>query len=93
MSRSLRHSRRKFITLGSAAALGIAVPHFVPSRASGNAAQPGANDRVNVGVIGTGGRGAFLAGRMPATGRVVALCDCYEKQMELALKNNGSPKS
>ena len=29
---------------------------------------------------------------MPAAGRVVALCDCYEKQMELALKNNGSPK-
>lgn len=85
------YSRRRFLELGSAASIGVAIPYFIPSRVLGNAARPGANDRVNIGVVGSGGRGAFLAAHMPAAGRVVALCDCYEKQMEAALKNCGNP--
>lgn len=92
MRRMRRYSRRQFIELGSAVTCGLASASFVPSSALGTTSRPGANDRVDVGVIGAGGRGAFLAGHMPAAGRVVALCDCYEEQMEVALKNHGSPR-
>lgn len=45
---------------------------------------PGANERVNVGVIGCGGRGRLLAGlaRKVEGVEVVAVCDVYEPQME-----------
>jgi predicted dehydrogenase len=47
---------------------------------------PGANDRVHIGVIGTGIRGKHLIGDMPADGRVVALCDCFLPRVREALK-------
>ena len=36
----------------------------------------GANERLRVGVIGTGVRGKYLIANMPEAARVVALCDC-----------------
>ncbi|WP_180806860.1 Gfo/Idh/MocA family protein [Bacillus paralicheniformis] len=41
-----------------------------------------------MGVIGCGGRGSFLAEHMPAEGRVVALCDCYDAQVEAAQRKS-----
>lgn len=60
-------SRRRF--LGTAAAGSFAFT-FVPSTAFG------ANDRINVGCIGVGGKGATdMNGAASAGGQVVALCD------------------
>jgi predicted dehydrogenase len=49
----------------------------------------GANDRINVGVIGTGGRGSYVAGQFHNYGQknnaceIVAVCDVYEKRKRL----------
>ncbi len=40
----------------------------------------GAGEVVNVGVIGTGNRARQLMSQLPATARVVAICDCYEQR-------------
>ena len=47
----------------------------------------GANDRINVGVIGTGGRGSYVAsefmkaGKAEANCQIVAVCDVYQKRV------------
>ncbi len=90
MNATNRYSRRRFVGHSVAAAVGVAAPCLVPSRILARHGRPGANDHVTVGVIGCGGRGAFLAGHMPAEGRVVAICDCYTQQMEAALRKNAN---
>jgi hypothetical protein len=56
----------------------------------------GANSRINVGVIGVGGRGAWLLklvhDRMVATGdvQIVAVCDVYQKRLNEAVQAAGS---
>ncbi|HYI97066.1 MAG TPA: Gfo/Idh/MocA family oxidoreductase, partial [Bryobacteraceae bacterium] len=46
----------------------------------------GANDKINVGVIGVGGRGAYVANQFHKVGekdsscRIAAVCDVYEKR-------------
>jgi predicted dehydrogenase len=73
-------SRRSF--LGSAAATG-ALATALPG------AQPrGANERINIGLIGTGGRCRHLMqalAKVPNT-RMTALCDVYEPHMDQARK-------
>ncbi|MBM4071422.1 MAG: Gfo/Idh/MocA family oxidoreductase [Planctomycetes bacterium] len=76
-------SRRTFLG-ASAAAGGAALALPAASAAQVN----GANERINVGLIGTGGRCRHL---MPALARVpnvriTALCDVYEPNMDLARK-------
>jgi predicted dehydrogenase len=81
--------RRNFIKTASAvsAALGTA------SRALGarpNAGRViGANDRINVGVIGAGGRGFYVAREFVRAGekenaQILAVCDVYEKRKRKA---------
>src|ERR1019366_10237484 len=47
---------------------------------------PGANDRINVGVIGYGGRGEYVAAQFARYGQqnnacqIVAVCDVWEKR-------------
>ena len=47
----------------------------------------GANDRINVGVIGTGGRGTYVAREFMTAGKgegncqIVAVCDVYQKRV------------
>ncbi len=76
-------SRRKFLATSAvtvAATTAIALPA---------SAQPvGANERINIGLIGTGGRcRALMAAlaKVPNT-RMMALCDVYEPHLELAQK-------
>jgi predicted dehydrogenase len=62
-----RSSRREFLKASSALAIGAT---FVPGSAFG------ANDRINVGCIGIGGKGrSDVAGAAGAGGTIVALCD------------------
>ena len=49
----------------------------------------GANDRINIGLIGAGGRGSYVAGVFQRLGektncQVMAVCDVYEKRKKLA---------
>lgn len=49
----------------------------------------GANERLNVGVIGTGVRGKYLIGNLPDSVRVTAVCDCAEFRMAETLRPTG----
>ncbi len=76
-------NRRHFLmstgALGAAKALSAATP--APGRVLG------ANDRINVGVIGTGGRGYYVAGQFDKAGKagsnaqIIAVCDTYQKRV------------
>jgi len=68
--------RRDVLRTGAAA---LATPYLIPSRVLAAPGRPGANDRVNVAIIGLGGRARAVAGtclRVPEM-RIVAVCDCY----------------
>src|SRR5688572_12080386 len=47
----------------------------------------GANDRINIGVIGVGGRGSYLAAEFAGIGvrnngcQIVAVCDVWQKRV------------
>src|ERR1019366_6411663 len=88
-------NRRDFMvkTAAVAGAFGAAKELFAkPARAAATGRVIGANDRINVGVIGVGGRGAYLAGQYAAIGertsacKVVAVADVYEKRKRLAVE-------
>jgi predicted dehydrogenase len=55
---------------------------FVPKQVLGDAHWSGANERIDIGVIGAGIRGRNLIGDMPSDGRVVAVCDCHERRID-----------
>ena len=84
--------RRDFLRQAGAvgAALGAAGSAFgrSSSRASGRVI--GANDRINVGVIGVGGRGYYVGGQFAKAGtekgncQVVAVADPYQKRVNRA---------
>jgi predicted dehydrogenase len=75
-------SRRNFLAASATAATTSALT--LPA-----SAQPiGANERINIGLIGTGGRCRHLMpalAKVPNT-RMMALCDVYEPNLELAQK-------
>ncbi len=77
------HDRRDFLkTAGTAGtALGLATT-IIPSRAFG------ANDKINVGVIGVGGRGTYVGRAFGDVGKekdaqVIAVCDVYQKRINM----------
>jgi predicted dehydrogenase len=72
-----RSSRREILRRSFVAA----APFIIPSVVFGDENAPGANERIDIGVIGAGIRGKQLIGDMPAGGQVVAVCDCYEPRI------------
>src|SRR5438105_8513543 len=75
-------SRRNF--LQTTATIGAASALTLPASAQAQ----GANERLNIGLIGTGGRCRHLMGalaKVPNT-RMAALCDVYEPTLDLARK-------
>lgn len=71
MHSAKRPSRRQFLgTSAALAATALAGPLVSARRALG------ANDRINVGAIGVGGRAALLLQQLPEAGQIVALSDC-----------------
>lgn len=82
MSRQQPKSRRGFLKQFTAAASVAAFPTIIPAHVLGREGNVSANERVHIGMIGTGGRGSHLAHNMPPTGRVVAISDCVVKHME-----------
>lgn len=84
-------NRRDFLKTASSvgAGLGIGGSAFArPSKmASGRVL--GANDKINIGVIGVGGRGFYVAREFERAGQkensqIVAVCDVYEKRKKKA---------
>ena len=91
-------NRRDFIRTagGAGLALGMAgsamAARGAKSTSSGRVI--GANDRINVGVVGVGGRGEYVARAFQHFGdthdkccQIVAVCDVYEKRKRLAAEH------
>jgi predicted dehydrogenase len=80
-----RFTRRDFLKQSAVAAAAMGMYAMAPSSALG------ANERINIGVIGCGGRGTGLLGDLVRRSRdrsanikVVAVCDIYEPRKERA---------
>ncbi len=83
--RARRCSRRRFFRRGAGLAAGAwAAPMLMGPGVLAAPDAPGANDRVTVGFIGTGGRGQQLMRQLPADARIAALCDCFVTRSEEA---------
>ena len=86
MAQPTPFSRRKFLAGTAAAAIGISAPLIVPSSALAKPGRPGANERVVIGFIGTGGRARQLMDFVPSGGQIVAICDCHVPRMTETLQ-------
>jgi predicted dehydrogenase len=83
--------RRDFLKTASGVglSLGLARSALAARGARTSSRVLGANDRINIGVIGTGGRGSYVAGQFHNYGQknnaceIVAVCDVYEKRKRL----------
>jgi predicted dehydrogenase len=85
MSNQKHVSRRQFLTRTSLAAVaGAAFPMIIPRHVLGAPGRPGANDRIQVGIIGVGGRGNLLIDQLPKPGQIVAAADCCLSRCEEA---------
>jgi len=89
-------NRRDFMTRATqvGAALGLAGKALAAARpAAGRVI--GANDRINIGVVGVGGRGAYLAREFAGIGertggcRIAAVCDVYQKRVTANKEKHG----
>ncbi len=80
MASSRRLSRRRFIERAATLAGGVALPWAIPANVLAAPNRPGANERLVIGFIGTGGRARQLMDHVPAGGRIVAICDCYRQR-------------
>lgn len=77
--------RRNFLM--TASAIGASAKSFAASKAASSGRVIGANDRINVAVIGTGGRGFYVArefqnvGKGTHNARIAMVCDVYQKRV------------
>lgn len=74
-------NRRQVLQAAGAA---FAVPYLIPSHVLGGEGKPGANEKVQVGIIGLGGRAGDIAKTcfgVPQI-QIVAICDCFKPSIE-----------
>jgi predicted dehydrogenase len=91
MNRSRKSPRRDFLKRTAVLTAGaVAAPSLVPSTALAAGDRPGANDRVVIGFVGTGGRARQLMDHVPAGGQIVAVSDCYRQRFIETLKQKGT---
>jgi predicted dehydrogenase len=80
-------SRRQFVVRAAkVAATGLVAPYYVPCEVLAAPGRAGANDRIGVGYIGVGHRGAQLM-NLPADARIVAVCDVNQTRCEEVAKS------
>ncbi len=87
--------RRSFLRRSAAAAAGIALPTLIPARVLAGRGEVGANERVNVGIIGLGGRARDIVkacDQVPGI-RLVGICDCYQPRIEKFQEKCGQGKN
>jgi len=84
----MRHPTRRSFLKRTARALGagIAAPLIARTGVIGFAGEPGANDRITIGFIGSGGRGRTLMSQTPKPGEIVAVCDVDLSRCHLAVQ-------
>ena len=89
---SQRKLTRRDLLKGGAAAL--ALPYFIRSGVLAQGGQPGANDRVDIGIIGLGGRARQMAATCALTPevRIVAVSDVLEPRIGAFIKDMGEGK-
>ncbi len=92
--------RRGFLKSAGAAAgltLGMAGSAFAARGGKSTGRVIGANDRIQVGVVGVGGRGSYVSGVFARYGektnacQIVGVCDVYEKRKRLAAERHKCP--
>lgn len=76
------YTRRRFFGLSGAAALAV-------SAQSSLARGESPNERIRIGVIGTGVRGKYLIGNLAGLAQVTAICDCATSRMVETLEPKG----
>jgi len=88
MSEKQSNSRRNFLkTSASLIAVGVAVPTLIPRSVLAQNGSVGANDRIIVGFVGTGGRARQLMTHIPQErAKIVAVSDLWRGKMEGAVK-------
>lgn len=85
-------NRRDFLrTSAAAAAAGLSLPYLIPSHVLGGPNQPGANEKVNIGIIGCGGRAKDIAKTCADVSqvRIAAVCDCFRPRCDEFIKAVG----
>ena len=80
MSQNNFSSRRRF--LGTALAVGVASPLVIPRSVLAQPGQAGANDKIIIGFVGTGGRARQLMTHIPKErAKIVAVADFNRQKM------------
>jgi predicted dehydrogenase len=89
-------SRRDFMQTAAAGAGGVAAPYFVPSGVLAQPGRPGANDRIQLALIGAGGMGRGNlnnCAKYPDV-EVTGVCDVWKSRRDAAvasLKKSAKP--
>lgn len=79
--------RREFLQRSAAAAAALTLPTFVPRDVLGAGRQLGPNDRIQVGIIGLGGRARWILNNEALPGaEVVAVADCFAPRCDEVVK-------
>ncbi len=87
MSKSSKLSRRDFMaTTAIAGTVGVGTPMFVSSSALASPGKPGANDRIQIGLIGCGGMGRVNLGNCAQHPdvAVTGVCDVWKERLDQA---------
>ena len=85
MKRVRERTRRSFLQ-GGALAAGVLSARSWSALARGESP----NDRIRVGVIGTGVRGKYLIGNLPETAQVASICDCATSRIAGVMAPKGT---
>lgn len=96
MSDNHRFSRREFVsTAAKVGAIGVAVPTLIPRSVLAAPGKPGANDRIQLGLIGAGAMGNANLSECAKYDDVdvVAVCDVWKAHLDKTLlKYSNKPK-
>ncbi len=79
--------RRTFLRRSALAATALSVPTFIPSAVLAAAGRIGANDQIQLGFIGMGGRARWILTKEALPGaRLIAVADCFLPRCDEAAK-------
>ena len=75
-------TRRRFLRTTTATTAAVAFPTIIPAQVLASPDRPGPNDRIQVGLIGFGGRArAILKAEGLPGGELVAVADCFAPRL------------
>ena len=79
--------RREFLSRSALAASVLGVPTFIPRSVLAAPGRPGANDRIQIGFIGVGGRARWIMTKEDLPGaQIVSMADCFLPRCDEAAK-------